>query len=83
MIEGRRRQCEIDKSKPASNHSNGKKEFIKRIEFDFINFYIHDCRGSLTAIPSNLKYIVGSIFKADLSGLSNGVPDTTPDVFIK
>ena len=73
-------QCGIDKSNPGSNHV-GKKEFIKRIEFDFINFYMHDCQGSSLSNPVILNYIAGSIFQADLGGLSKGIPNTTVNAF--
>ncbi len=73
------KDCSIDKTNPASNHTS-KKEFLKRIEFDFINFYIHACKTPV--LPANssvtpiLDYIAGSIYNRFLTDLADGTTVT-------
>lgn len=67
-------ECNLDRSQPASKQNVGKKEFIKRIEFEFINFFMHSCHPKNNAANNsfNQQFNPGSIFKKDLSGLADG-----------
>ncbi len=67
--------CALDRTNPAKK-TKSKKEFVKRIEFEFINFFQHSCQWTNSGKSSKnggiQNYNPGSIFNKTLTGMADG-----------
>ena len=63
----------------AGKKSGGKSEFLKRIEFNLVQFFVHDCKWIPTPPGNNgfQQFRSGSLYNRSLTGLSDGSKDST------
>ncbi len=68
-------ECAMEKDIYRAGSKKGKSEFLKRIEFNIIEFFIHDCNfsgGVADNSPAGQQFTSGTIYNERRDNLSNG-----------